>query len=62
MEPVGQELGIEYSASPTQRDFFFSGPCDREFLTLCQELEWIEDLRKYRDVMCPNSQELLDSI
>jgi hypothetical protein len=61
LEPVGADLGIDYSPT-SQRDFFFSGPCDREFLSLAQELGWLDDLRKYRELMCPDSQELLDSL
>lgn len=53
-------MGIDYSGT-SERDFYFSGPCDREFLAILHELDWIHDLRQYRDLMCPNSQELLDT-
>jgi hypothetical protein len=61
LEPVGVELGIDYSPN-AKRDIFSSGPCDREFLFLAQELGWIAELREYRDLMCSESQELLDSL
>lgn len=63
IEPVGQDLGIDYTTTDeTQRDFFMQGTCDEQLLSLCKELNWIDDLKRYRDDMCPQSQMLLDSI
>ena len=47
-EPVGEDLGIEYSNSKTgkdaSRDWFLQGTCDQVFLELIQHLGWTDDL------------------
>lgn len=60
-DPVGQELGIDYSGKDgAGRDFFAQGDCDRIFLELIQELGWLEDLKAKKDQLPVKSQELLD--
>jgi len=59
MEPVGRELGIEYSEN-AKRDVFEGGRgADEVFLDLASELGWLEELAQYADHMAPKSQELL---
>eukprot|EP00977_Amphora_coffeiformis_P013278 scaffold3421_cov181-Amphora_coffeaeformis.AAC.18 len=43
MEPVGQDLGVEYG-STSSRDWFLQGSCDEIFFELIQHLGWVEDL------------------
>ena len=66
IEPVGMELGIKYTNDDNEnnptRDYFLGGSCDEQLLQLCQELNWIDDLKRYREEMCPESQLLLDSL
>lgn len=57
-EPVGQDLGIEYSAQP-KRDFFAQGDCDKVFLQLIRELGWLSDLERKKDLLPEKSRELL---
>ncbi|CAB9512163.1 dependent histone deacetylase SIR2 [Seminavis robusta] len=42
-EPVGEELGIDYSPESTH-DFFAQGKCDDVFLELIIALGWLDDL------------------
>lgn len=59
-EPVGVDLGIEYSdgAAP-KRDFFAQGDCDDVFLELLQHLGWTDDLLALVDDLPPSSAELI---
>lgn len=59
VNPVGQELGIDYSATPA-RDFFAQGPCDAVFLDLITELGWLDDLNTMKDLLPEASVELLE--
>lgn len=43
MEPVGEDLGIEYGPE-TSRDWFLQGSCDEIFFELIQHLGWMEEL------------------
>lgn len=45
LDPVGHELGIDYSDSENNRDLFLQGTCDEVFLDLIQELGWLDDLQ-----------------
>ena len=44
LEPVGEDLGIEYSHRKNSRDWFLQGSCDEVFLELIQHLGWLDDL------------------
>lgn len=44
MDPVGQELGIEYGDREDSRDLFLQGACDQVFFDLIQQLGWVDDL------------------
>jgi NAD-dependent deacetylase sirtuin 2 len=57
-EPVGAELGIDYSAKP-KRDFFLEGNCDAVFLELIQHLGWLDDLAAIVDVLPASSARLV---
>jgi NAD-dependent deacetylase sirtuin 2 len=59
-EPVGQELGIDYSGRDGGRDFFALGDCDQVFFELIQELGWLKELKAQKDLLPPKSQALLD--
>jgi NAD-dependent SIR2 family protein deacetylase len=59
VNPVGQELGIDYSATRA-RDFFAQGPCDEVFLDLITELGWLDDLNTMKDLLPQASVELLE--
>jgi hypothetical protein len=41
-------------------DAFLQGDCDLAALFLIEQLEWLEDMKKYQDKMCPKSAELLE--
>ena len=58
-QPVGEELGIDYSGSST-RDYFAEGNCDEMFLCLIKELGWMDDLKALSDDLPRASQELLN--
>jgi len=50
LDPVGAELGLDYSSSGTsidsnRRDLFLQGNCDEVFLSLIQSLGWLDDLK-----------------
>jgi NAD-dependent deacetylase sirtuin 2 len=57
-EPVGAELGIDYSVN-TERDFFAKGNCEEVFLELIQHLGWMDDLVAILDVLPPSSASLV---
>jgi NAD+-dependent protein deacetylase sirtuin 2 len=57
-EPVGEELGIDYSPG-AERDFFAQGKCDEVFLELVTELGWLDDLQKKVDDLPPQSAKLV---
>ena len=57
-EPVGQELGIDYS-SDAKRDFFAEGNCDEVFLDLIHELGWMNELKMQADNLPEMSLELI---
>jgi hypothetical protein len=57
-EPVGAELGIDYSAN-AKRDFFAKGNCEEVFLELIQHLGWMDDLAAILDVLPPSSASLV---
>lgn len=57
-EPVGAELGIDYSVN-AKRDFFARGDCDAVFLELIQHLGWMDDLVAICDVLPPSSARLV---
>jgi NAD-dependent SIR2 family protein deacetylase len=58
-DPVGQELGIDYSPD-SERDFFAQGQCDKVFLDLIVALGWLEDLKAHQDDLPPISAKLLE--
>ena len=60
VNPVGSELGIEYSPNP-KRDFFAQGPCDQVFLHLISELGWLDDLKAKRDLLPEASVKLIET-
>lgn len=53
-DPVGAELGIDYSHE-TSRDLFLQGDCEEVLLNLIIELGWLDDLNA--DVLPPLSAE-----
>ena len=57
-EPVGEELGIDYSADAT-RDFFAQGNCDEVFLELIKELGWMEGIQEKLEDLPPASAKLV---
>jgi NAD+-dependent protein deacetylase sirtuin 2 len=57
-EPVGEELGIDYSPG-AKRDFFARGKCDDIFLELITELGWLDDLQKMLEDLPPQSAKLV---
>jgi NAD-dependent deacetylase sirtuin 2 len=57
-EPVGAELGIDYSLN-AKRDFFAKGNCEDVFLELIQHLGWMDDLVAIVDVLPPSSASLV---
>jgi NAD+-dependent protein deacetylase sirtuin 2 len=57
-DPVGAELGIQYGADPTKRDFFAEGECDDVFLELTKELGWLDEL-KAEDLPPESAQRVL---
>jgi NAD-dependent SIR2 family protein deacetylase len=59
-EPVGEELGIDYSPD-AKRDFFARGDCDEVFLDLIGELGWIADLKELEDNLPRVSLELINA-
>jgi NAD+-dependent protein deacetylase sirtuin 2 len=59
LDPVGQELGIDYSNSNDSRDLFLQGPCDDIFLELIQELGWLDDLNV--DTLPESSAKLVEA-
>ena len=58
-EPVGTELGLDYSASG--RDSFIGGDCEGSFLELTARLGWLEDLATQRGALPESSQTALDA-
>lgn len=74
-DPVGQDLGIEYSknagsGSPPSndrsvetscegRDLWARGSCDEVFLDLIHHLGWMDDLKAKSDLLPPQSAALL---
>jgi NAD-dependent deacetylase sirtuin 2 len=57
-EPVGEELGIDYS-SYASRDFFAKGDCDQVFLDSINELGWMAELKELKDDLPISSLELM---
>jgi NAD+-dependent protein deacetylase sirtuin 2 len=53
-EPVGADLGIDYSGKG--RDFFAQGECDHVFLELISELGWLDDLVVASDTLPETSR------
>jgi len=60
-EPVGEFLGVKYG-SQAVRDIYAGGECDKTFLELCKALGWIDDLKKYKHLMSPNSKKMLEEL
>ena len=58
LEPVGQDLGIDYSKSSC-RDLFLQGTCDQIFLDLLCELEWIDELDSVMHMLPKSSIDLI---
>ena len=69
-DPVGQDLGIEYSDRAAEkksddgdydqkRDFFAQGSCEDVFLNLIIELGWLEDLRAKIDQLPLESADMV---
>ncbi|CAK4077971.1 unnamed protein product [Aphanomyces euteiches] len=58
LEPVGEELGIDYSDNSHQ-DAFLQEECDAGFLHLATELGWLDELRQLSPYLCDKSQALL---
>ena len=58
LDPVGAELGIDYSPKP-ERDLFAQGTCDEVFLELIAELGWLEDLKSKIDDLPEKSATLI---
>jgi NAD+-dependent protein deacetylase sirtuin 2 len=64
-EPVGSELGIDYSDPATSsnrrhRDIFLQGTCDEIFLELIEHLGWLQDIQQVVDVLPPDSAKLIN--
>jgi NAD-dependent deacetylase sirtuin 2 len=57
-DPVGTELGIDYSKD-AEVDFFAQGDCDEVFYKLIQELGWTEDLKAKKDLLPEKSRAIL---
>jgi len=49
-------MGLDFARG----DAFLQGTCDQGFLALARALGWLDDLRNYRDQMCPASAAVLD--
>ena len=58
-EAVGAEVGLDFSGSGS--DAFLEGDCDAGALIMATELGWLDDLIKYKHLMCPASAEALDA-
>ena len=58
-DPVGEELGIEYSQP--KRDFFAQGDCDDIFLELMCCLGWLDELIEIADHLPEQSANLIRS-
>ncbi|CAK4647696.1 unnamed protein product [Aphanomyces euteiches] len=58
LEPVGEELGIDYSDNSHQ-DAFLQEECDAGLLHLATELGWLDELRQLSPYLCDKSQALL---
>lgn len=59
-EPVGQELGIDYSVD-SERDFFAQGNCDEVCLDLITQLGWLEDIKTKMEDLPEQSANLIRS-
>jgi NAD-dependent SIR2 family protein deacetylase len=57
---VGENLGMNFS-NKNSLDSILMGSCDEGFLYLASELGWINDMYKYRKLMCPNSAALIEN-
>mmetsp|Transcript_17626 Transcript_17626/g.24291 ORF Transcript_17626/g.24291 Transcript_17626/m.24291 type:complete len:329 (-) Transcript_17626:639-1625(-) len=57
-QPVGSDLGIDYSSN-AKRDFFAEGNCDEVFLDLIEHLGWLDDLALFLDELPESSAALL---
>ncbi|KAI2494077.1 Sir2 family [Fragilaria crotonensis] len=57
-EPVGYQLGIDYSEQ-SKRDFFAQGEVDEVLLDLAVELGWLEDLQKLCGQLPEKSDQVL---
>ncbi len=57
-EPVGHDLGIDYS-SKSKRGFFAPGTCEEFFLELVAELGWMQDLYAKIDLLPASSAKLV---
>lgn len=58
-EPVGADLGFDYSGGAGSRDLFAQGDCDAAFLRLAELLGWRADLEALLPDLPPLSQALL---
>ena len=66
-DPVGSDLGLEYSLnngnnddSNDYRDVWMQGTADENIIKLARELGWLEDLNKFKSKMCEKSSRLLE--
>lgn len=60
-EPVGAELGIDYSGGDASRDVFSQGDCDESFLELIKKLGWLDELAAMHSKLPPESQRRLEA-
>ena len=59
-EPVGAELGLDYSATEGGRDIFAQGECDDVFLELMGHLGWRDELAALAGVLPEQSKARLE--
>jgi hypothetical protein len=57
---VGENLGMKFSDKDSL-DSILMGSCDEGFLYLASELGWINDMYKYKNLICTNSAELIEN-
>jgi len=61
-EPVGQDLGIRYGPAAVRDVFAGERSCDEVFLELIKLLGWEEKVRRIRDQLPPDNQELVKDL
>ena len=61
-EPVGHELGLDYSGKAGGRDVFAQGECDQVFLELMDHLGWHDELAALAGALPEQSQQRLSRL